>query len=75
VWKLAHSKDEKAIEIRKLLTRISGRQMNYGVDFTYPALFSGFWMLLTMFDLFELYDYETLLEMKSFLKEFFAGVV
>ena len=49
--------------------------MSYGVDFTYPALFSGFWTLLTMFDLFELYDYDTLLEMKSFLKEFFAGVV
>jgi len=75
VWKLAHSKDEKAIEIRELLTKISGRQMSYGVDFTYPALFAGFWTLLTMFDLFELYDYDTLLEMKSFLKEFFGGVV
>lgn len=75
VWKLANSKDEKAIEVRDLLIRISGRQMSYGVNFTYPALFDGFWTLLTMFDLFELYDYDTLLEMKSFLKEYFDGIV
>jgi hypothetical protein len=75
VWKLANSKDEKAEEIRELLIRLSGRQMKYGVDFTYPALFAGFWNFLVILDVLELYDYDTLLEMKSFLKELFGGII
>jgi len=51
IWKVAHSKDEKAIKIRELLTRISGRQMSYGVDtefITVPLLLLNLVKLLNL---------------------------
>ena len=73
VWQLAHSKDKKSKEIREILVRLSGRQMSYGVEFTYPALFAGFWSFLTIIEFIQLYDTKTLLEMKEHFSTLFKG--
>ena len=73
VWQLANAKDKKAEELRTLLVRLSGRQMSYGTDFTYPALFAGLWSFLSMMELMEIYDAKDLLDMKSYISNFFQG--
>jgi len=73
VWQLANAKDKKAEELRNLLIRLSGRQMSYGTDFTYPTLFAGLWILLSMLELMEIYDFKDLLDMKSYISDFFQG--
>ena len=63
IWQLAHNTRPEAAEVRKLLVRFSGRQMKWGVEFTYNALFAGLWSLLTMNDLLEQYDPQQLKEL------------
>lgn len=56
VWQLARNKEPVADEARRLLIRLSGRQMKWGVAFTMPALLAGMWMLLTMLETLEHYS-------------------
>lgn len=58
VWRLAHAEGPQATEIRKVLVRLSGRQMKWGKEFTYPALLAGLWSLLTMDDMLNNYGLE-----------------
>jgi len=58
IWRLAHDTRPQAAPVRKLLIRLSGRQMKWGVEFTYNALFAGMWSLLTIQDLFDQYEPE-----------------
>lgn len=51
VWRIAHATGPQATEIRKVLVRLSGRQMKWKTEFTYPALFAGLWNLLAMDDM------------------------
>ena len=60
VWRLDRSAHPQADEARKLLVRLSGRQMKYGVAHTKPALLAGLWILLAMLRTLELYDLEEL---------------
>ncbi len=53
VWRIANAKGPKASEIRKLLIRLSGRQMKWKKEFTYTALLAGLWSLLSMDDMLE----------------------
>jgi hypothetical protein len=46
VWRLARSEHPDAAPARRLLVRMSGRQMQRGVEFTLPALMAGMWVLL-----------------------------
>jgi len=65
VWDLAHQSSPEATELRKILIKVSGRQMKYGKEFTLPALLAGCWALLPMLDFLSNYD---LGEIKSLLK-------
>lgn len=56
VWQLARSKEPAAKQARRLLVRLSGRQMKWGVSFTKPALLAGLWTLLTMLETLENYS-------------------
>ena len=47
-------------DLRSLLVRLSGRQMEWGKEHTAPALLAGLWVLLAMLDLLEHYDLEEL---------------
>jgi hypothetical protein len=48
VWQLARSTHPQAAAARKLLVRLSGRQMKRGCAFTRPAMLAGLWTLLAM---------------------------
>jgi hypothetical protein len=65
VWRLARSKDPQAAAARRLLVRLTGRQMKRNVEYTLPALFNGLWTLLAILNTLE--DY-TLDELKAFAK-------
>lgn len=56
IWRLARQKEPEAIAARKLLVRLSGRQMKYGVEFTAPAMLAGLWSLLSMLDVMNHYS-------------------
>jgi hypothetical protein len=63
VWRLARSEHPQASEARKLLVRLSGRQMKRRTEFTPPALLAGLWTLLAMLHTLEEYtpaDLQTL---------------
>lgn len=73
VWQIATAKGPEAGELRKILVRLSGKQMKYGVEFTKPALFVGLCSLLNTLDLLEKYDPEEMKQMlRSILGEAFV---
>jgi hypothetical protein len=53
VWQLACDPSPEAEQSRRLLVRLSGRQMKRGRSWTAPALLDGLWVLLAMLDLLE----------------------
>jgi hypothetical protein len=65
VWQIAEAKGPEAGELRKLLIRLSGRQMKYGIEFTRPALLAGLSSLLNSLDLLNHYSVE---ELKNLLR-------
>ncbi|MCM2375168.1 IS4 family transposase [Aporhodopirellula aestuarii] len=50
---LQNDQSEEAKKTKKILIRLSGRQMKYGVESTPPALLAGYMILLSMTDLLE----------------------
>jgi hypothetical protein len=56
VWRLARSTHPQAEHARRLLVRLSGRQMKYGRTHTLPALLAGLWILLAMLDTLKQYS-------------------
>ena len=60
VWQIAEMKGPEAGELRRILIRLSGRQMKYGVEFTRSALLAGLASLLTTLNLLEHYDVDEL---------------
>jgi hypothetical protein len=68
VWQVARSEAPEAAAVRRLLVRLSGRQMKWGVESTEPALLAGLWVLLSMMRVLEHEDLSGLLRMaKSIL--------
>jgi hypothetical protein len=62
VWQLACDPSPEAEQSRRLLVRLSGRQMKRGRSWTTPALLDGLWVLLAILDLLEHADMGTLLQ-------------
>jgi len=60
VWEVARAPGPEAAALRQVLVRLSGRQMKWGKSYTEPALLAGLWVLLSMLELLEHYDLETL---------------
>jgi hypothetical protein len=60
VWRLARGTTPEAAQLRRVLIRLSGRQMKYGVEYTEPALLAGLWVVLQMLELLEHYDLDEL---------------
>ena len=48
VWRLARSQATPAWAARRLLQRLSGRQVAWGQEFTEESLLAGLWVLLAM---------------------------
>jgi len=60
VWSLQRDPSPRAGELRRVLVRLSGRQMKRKVESTAPALLAGLEKLLAMLDLLRDYDLEEL---------------
>jgi hypothetical protein len=60
VWRLQHDPRPQAAEVRRVLIRLSGRQMKHKVESTPPALLLGLEKLLAALDLLEHYDLDEL---------------
>ena len=56
VWHLQREDGEAARRLRKVLVRLSGRQMKHGVESTAPALLAGLEKLLAIDDLLQTED-------------------
>lgn len=66
VWTLARDASAPAVQLRAVLTQLSGRQMKRGKDkpgFTEPALLAGLGILIPMLLLLEQYEANELREM------------
>jgi hypothetical protein len=68
VWRLARSEQPGAEEWRRLLVRLSGRQMKWGQSFTEPALLAGLWVLLAALDALEQYSVQDLRRLADFVR-------
>jgi hypothetical protein len=53
VWRLERHPSPEAADARRLLVRLSGRQMRWGREATAPALLAGLWVLLAMLQVLE----------------------
>ena len=62
-WRISRSKHPLAEPLRKVLVRLSGRQMKHGKDSTEPALLAGLWALLQGLALAEQFDLDELRRM------------
>jgi hypothetical protein len=60
VWQLARSREPEAAPLRRLLVRLSGRQMGRGVEFTEPALLAGLMVLVPMLEVLADHDLDDL---------------
>jgi hypothetical protein len=56
VWQLEADKSPRGEELKKLLIRLSGRQMKRTKPVTTPALLAGLWVLLSTLDLLEQFN-------------------
>ena len=66
VWRLARSEHPQAGAARRLLVRLSGRQMKRGCHFTRPALLAGLWILLAMLEVLRTHSVEDLRALADF---------
>lgn len=60
VWRLQRQSEPDAVQVRKLLIRLSGRQMKRGVEATAPALLAGLWTLLAFLAVLDHYSLDDL---------------
>ena len=68
VWRLARSTAPEAEHVRKILIRLSGRQMKRGKAFTEPALLAGLWVYLAMMEVMDQFNHQ---ELKDLLDPIF----
>lgn len=66
VWCLQQDSSEQAAEVRRVLVRLSGRQMKYKVESTASALLAGLEKLLAAVDLIANYDID---EIRTLVKD------
>jgi hypothetical protein len=71
VWCLQQEESEEAAEVRRVLVRLSGRQMNYQVESTAPALLAGLEKLLAALDLIANYDID---EIRTLVKHVLPNI-
>jgi len=65
VWRLARSTHPQAVPARRLLVRLSGRQMKHRREFTIPALLAGLWNLLSMIEVLTHYSLDEIRELAT----------
>jgi hypothetical protein len=66
IWQLTRSQTPQASRLRRLLIRLSGRQMKKGTEFTAPALLAGMWVLLAMLEVLDQHEVPELRELADY---------
>jgi len=69
VWKVANDNSTNAKKIRAILIELSGKQMQRGVKFTYPALLTGLEHYLSTIDLLTRFSKEELFKIRDEISE------
>jgi len=69
LWKLQQCNEENAETIKKFLVKISGRLMEWGKDYTAPALLAGLWNFLQMMEVLTVYDVDELFNIRNDLSK------
>ena len=67
VWQLERHPAPEAADLRRLLVRLSGRQMKRGQNHTAPALLAGLWVYLAMLEALEHHSLEELRGLRRYL--------
>jgi hypothetical protein len=67
VWRLARSAAPAAAGVRRLLMRLSGRQLAWGREYTEEALLAGLWVLLAMVEVLKEKTPDELQRMADFI--------
>jgi len=65
VFKLANSDDENAKKSREFLVKLSGKLIEYGIEYTLPALLTGLWVFLRIMDVLENFSMDELYKLKE----------
>ena len=66
-WRLGSSQAPQAVEARRLVMRLSGRQVEHGKDYTLEGLLAGIWLLLAMVTVLERLPASQLQDMADFV--------
>ena len=69
VWKIANDNSANAKKLQEILIELSGKQIQRGVDFTYPALLKGLENYLITIDMLERFSVDDILKMKNEISE------
>ena len=69
VYSLAHDDTEEARKVRIFLVKLSGKLMEYGKEYTLPALLSGLWVFLRMMDILENFSVDELYSFRDQAQE------
>ena len=69
VWRIANDSSQNAKKLRDILIKISGTLMQYGVEFTYPALLKGLESYFATVDLLERFSVEEIFKMRDEINE------
>ena len=69
LWKLQQSNEKNAETIKKFLVKLSSRLMEWGKDYTAPALLAALWNFLQMMEVLTLYDVDELFSMRDDLSK------
>lgn len=75
VWQIAADKSQEALELKRFLIKLSGRQMRQKHEFSNPALLAGLWVFLSMFEIMHSYTPEELDSFKTTAQQFFGKLV
>ena len=69
VWKIANDNSANTKKLREILIELSGKQIQRGVVFTYPALLKGLENYLITIDMLERFSVDDILKMKNEISE------
>ena len=69
VWKIANDNSANAKKLRQILIELSGKQIQRGMDFTYPALLKGLENYLITIDMLTQFSVDDIFKIKDEISE------
>ena len=69
VWKIANDNSANAKKLREILVQLSGKQLQWGVEYTYPALLTGLESYMATVDLLTRFSKEEIFKIRDEIRE------